>query len=1110
MKVARILIQSEKIIVKFDHIDDNEKLSFVLRNRKTKDLIGMDGIQDNAKDELTLYYSEVDLPEVEFARYDLLILTKEKLIRPKIENQRLSLKKINADVFYFTNEKYGFRFYFTRDNEVSVGRGNYINVEKEFKQVKSIDIPITEIEYTDTVLSLKTPFVSPSKTNFIAWKDKKENYILHPNTSFHAEGNRSSIDIEKTVFPSIISLNKITPIIVFVQDSVFYEGTLTTDLGASDRQIGNELGIYTYSDSGNLKITPNLNLYMRKVLGVEKEKCYVDEYSFTADTVTIELMEKIDPSKVLLFKEDIANRYFIQVKDFQIDGTELKIPAEKIVSGQERCRYVFLKRYNKALVPESSDLLDENLSEKGISYSGYQYFGFYKENFEQKSLKSDIYSDPVVVGENLLLCSYWSSNGDLIFKAVTPDEYRAKRYEDRNINFSGSVFRESPGQMEIQLESIDLNTVNKLNFYLLARKTKQKFNIEYSVENSKTVILDFRAFLAQLELESSRWDMFVEVYQQESYLHGKLGMFSSSVQDKFERYLSPINEQENESNFCLVPYFSVKNELALIWNDIDKIHNEQLEHDIRVISSKVSSSTIEIVAEVSKVGVPEFKVAPGIIKLRNKALIKEYEVPTEVISQSKDKAKVRLKITPEEFHLLPFYWDIYVVLQVGENDFPLRLKNPSKGLKRSISKKISKNEIDLKGGYMIYPYITIDNSYALCYRDRQTYENRINRLKENLAYVIYHVFRKYFDRKKIWIGYEKEASVAQDNGYQFFNYCYTNNKKKNFYFVIKTDAADYQDIKHQKDKILKFMSLKYMVYMFAAELLVSSESKGHSYDIRIQKGRLRNVLKKKPFVFLQHGVIALKRVDYVFNKRRNKEISLFTVSSDFEKDIIHNNFGFDLSEIMLTGLTRWDVLEDKSTEEDKKIFVMPTWRSWMDGIPEEEFIASNYFKQYKELLESKELNDILEKNNLTLHFLLHPKFSEYSDKFGIQSDRIKTYRFGDVKINEMLMESSLLITDYSSVSFEFFYMKKPVLFFQFDRDEYERYQGSYMDFEKDLFGDSASNVNDLLTNLKYYVDNNFQENPEYAVLRNKFFKYVDHNNSKRTFNAVRKYEKTLK
>lgn len=91
MKVARILIQSEKIIVKFDHIDDNEKLSFVLRNRKTKDLIGMDGIQDNAKDELTLYYSEVDLPEVEFARYDLLILTKEKLIRPKIENQRLSL-----------------------------------------------------------------------------------------------------------------------------------------------------------------------------------------------------------------------------------------------------------------------------------------------------------------------------------------------------------------------------------------------------------------------------------------------------------------------------------------------------------------------------------------------------------------------------------------------------------------------------------------------------------------------------------------------------------------------------------------------------------------------------------------------------------------------------------------------------------------------------------------------------------------------------------------------------------------------------------------------------------------------------------------------------------
>lgn len=977
MKVTRILIQAEKLIILFDHIGENEELSFVLRHRKTKDVVPVKSIQDNKNNELKLEYKDVELPEVEFARYDLLVATEEKLIRPKVNNKKLSLKNINSDVFYFTSNYYGFRFYLTRDNKVSVCRGNYITVEKEFKQVRKIDVPVTEIEYSGIRLRLTIPFEIQSSSSFVTWKDTKGNYILQTGANLQENEHSTSINIDKQAFDSISDMRKLTPLIVFVKDSILYEGILKTSVVASDKQIGN------------------------------------------------------------------------------------------------------------------------------------QNFGLSKENFNQNSPKSERYSDYIQIDNDLCLYSYWSANGDLVFKTGTLDDYRNKRYEECKVNFSGINFEESYGQIEFQLETIDLNLTKALNFYLVARKTEKRFDVPYLVKGSQTIILDFSTFLDNLELEWSRWDMFMEVYQQESYLHGKLGMFSSSVQNKFERYLSPISSKENKNNFCLVPYFSEKNELAFIWNDIDKIHNEQLEHDIKVTSSKVTASMIEIETEVSISEVSEFKVDSGMIKLRNKALLREYAIPVEVLFKSDEKATLRLKIDPAKYHLLPFYWDIYVVLLIGGDKFPLRLKNPPKKLKRKISKQISHNEINLADDCMIYPYITIDNSYALCYRKRQPYENKINRFKENLAYIFYRLFKKYFDKKKIWIGYEKESSVAQDNGYQFFNYCYTNNKKKDYYFVIKPDVSDYQDIKHQNDKILKFMSFKYMVYMFAAELLVSSESKGHSYDIRIQKGRLRNALKKKPFIFLQHGVIALKRVDYVFNKHRNNEISLFTVSSDFEKNIIQNNFGYDASEIMVTGLTRWDVLNDKSSGPEKKIFVMPTWRSWMDGIPEKEFVNSNYFKQYKKLLESEELNKLLEQNNLTLHFMLHPKFSAYSDKFTFPSDRIRTYQFGDVKINEMLMESALLITDYSSVSFEFFYMKKPIIFFQFDRDEYERYQGSYMDLEKDLFGDLATNIDEILDNVRYYVANGFKEKTKYAVLRNKYFKYVDRNNSKRTFHAVRKYEKNL-
>jgi len=678
------------------------------------------------------------------------------------------------------------------------------------------------------------------------------------------------------------------------------------------------------------------------------------------------------------------------------------------------------------------------------------------------------------------------------------------------IAYSITSCDESIGQLQIKLEKITVDSSSRISFYLKESESEKRVTIDYSVKDPKTVVLNFGGFINALELLPTNWELFAEVQRGKNKLCGKVGLFSSIVSESFERYLTPISPEKNDNKFCLVPYFTDKNELCLVWNDRDFIQSERLEYDMQVTAYSVNQHKIIVEADLFDFVDSDIKLLPGKIKLRNKAILLEEEVPAKVVSNSKGHLKVRLNIEPDRLHFLPFYWDIYVVLQVKGEVFPLRLKNPTRRLKRSVKKRITRNEINLANQYMVYPYITADRSFALTYREKKPYENRMNRFKENVAYVVYRIFRKQLEKKKIWIGYEKDASAAQDNGYQFFNYCYQNNKKKNYYFVIKPDSPDYQNIKYQDDKILKFMSFKYMLYMYGAELMVSSESKGHSYDIRIQKGRLHNILKTKPFIFLQHGVIALKRVDYVFNKRRNKEISLFAVSSDFEKNIIHKNFGFDESEIMVTGLTRWDVLEDKSIDQEaKKIFVMPTWRSWMDGIQEKEFIKSNYFKHYKELLESKELNNILTKNNITLHFMLHPKFSEYSDKFVIHGNRIKVHRFGDVKINEMLMESSLLITDYSSVSFEFFYMKKPIIFYQFDREDYERYQGTYLDFDKDLFGDSVFDLDNLLKLINYYIHNNYQENTKYICLRSKYFKYVDRNNSKRTFEAVREYEKKL-
>ena len=51
-------------------------------------------------------------------------------------------------------------------------------------------------------------------------------------------------------------------------------------------------------------------------------------------------------------------------------------------------------------------------------------------------------------------------------------------------------------------------------------------------------------------------------------------------------------------------------------------------------------------------------------------------------------------------------------------------------------------------------------------------------------------------------------------------------------------------------------------------------------------------------------------------------MALFVVSSGYEQKIIHDYFGYDNEEIIITGLARWDVLEDKSDPAHKEILLM--------------------------------------------------------------------------------------------------------------------------------------------------------------------------------------------
>ena len=98
----------------------------------------------------------------------------------------------------------------------------------------------------------------------------------------------------------------------------------------------------------------------------------------------------------------------------------------------------------------------------------------------------------------------------------------------------------------------------------------------------------------------------------------------------------------------------------------------------------------------------------------------------------------------------------------------------------------------------------------------------------------------------------------------------------------------------------------------------------------------------------------------------------------------------------------------------------------------------------------------------------------------------------------------LLITDFSSVFFDFAYMQKPVLYYQFDEEEYRasHYAQGYFDYRRDGFGEVVTEETELLELLEQYLENDCSLKPEYRQRTEGFFTLHDMHNCERIYNEI--------
>ncbi|KEK25453.1 glycosyltransferase [Bacillus gaemokensis] len=334
------------------------------------------------------------------------------------------------------------------------------------------------------------------------------------------------------------------------------------------------------------------------------------------------------------------------------------------------------------------------------------------------------------------------------------------------------------------------------------------------------------------------------------------------------------------------------------------------------------------------------------------------------------------------------------------------------------------------------------------------------------AIIAYKLFGSYFRRKNIWLIGERQ-DTAQDNSYHLFTYIRKEHPEIPVYYVIDKGCNDYKNIKNLGNSI-QFGSFKHTLYLLICNKTINS----YSETANMYTDAYRHILKYYPEwqqnkkIFIQHGVIGVSRVNHVLNKNR-MGYSLFVVSSQFEKDHIVKEFGYTEDEVVVTGLARWDALQDES--KGNEILLMPTWRSWIKM--KEQLKESQYWQTYMSLLQSKELHRILEEKNITLTFFPHYQTQKLGAEMPVFHERIKIVKQGEETVQSLLKRHRLLITDYSTVSFDFAYMNKPVIFYQFDYDEFysRHYNEGPIDHKTGLFGERIEREEDV-----HYLLNKFE------------------------------------
>ncbi|HIP27270.1 MAG TPA: hypothetical protein EYG80_06410 [Flavobacteriaceae bacterium] len=346
------------------------------------------------------------------------------------------------------------------------------------------------------------------------------------------------------------------------------------------------------------------------------------------------------------------------------------------------------------------------------------------------------------------------------------------------------------------------------------------------------------------------------------------------------------------------------------------------------------------------------------------------------------------------------------------------------------------------------------------------------------------------DIQAIWISNSRKiVDEVQEKGFN----AYLSSSTKGIYYLIHAGVAivthrgAYSDIGDlpffrfsKQTKIIQLWHGIGLKKMGFDDTIYSYKVNEHSYNYKIKK-----VLKNYLFPFL----------DFVHSP------SLIITLSPATQKIFQNAFRVKNDIVKITGYPRNDIFINNMQNKIKKrssekIIYMPTFRGNKNDI-------FNAFLDDK--IEIMMINSFLESNDIILEIKLHP-FNKISSKTMSYIQSCTNIQFLETEnIYEDLHKYSMLLTDYSSIYFDYILLDKPIIFTPFDENYYEENErGFYFSYRSVTPGPLAYSWMDVLKYINLFNQGIDLYKKERITFKNKFHTYQDINSCKRVYDEIQK------